>query len=111
MNIKIKSNIYIMEDNTVDNSEIKSYESFDSMNLKEDILRGIYSYGFETPSVIQRTGIVPVIQGNDCIAQSQSGTGKTATFCIGNLQKVDLEIKSTQSLIIAPTAKIAHAWD
>jgi translation initiation factor 4A len=98
----------IVENSEMVNSEIKSYESFDSMNLHEDILRGIYSYGFETPSIIQKTGIVPVIQGNDCIAQSQSGTGKTATFCIGNLQKIDIKIDYPQSLIIAPTRELAN---
>jgi translation initiation factor 4A len=93
--------------NNNDNSEIKSFESFDSMNLNENILRGIYSYGFEYPSVIQKTGIVPIIGGHDCIAQSQSGTGKTATFCIGNLQLVDEENKFTQAIIIAPTRELA----
>ena len=108
MNIKIKYIIDIMENNINDNSdEIISYDSFDSMDLKENILRGIYSYGFEHPSVIQKTGIVPVIQGNDCIVQSQSGTGKTATFSIGNLQKIDITIDFPQSLIIAPTRELA----
>ena len=108
MNIKIKYIIDIMENNINDNSdEIISYDSFDSMNLKENILRGIYSYGFEHPSVKQKTGIVPVIQGNDCIVQSQSGTGKTATFSIGNLQKIDITIDFPQSLIIAPTRELA----
>lgn len=96
-----------MEENNNNNSEIKSFESFDSMNLKESILRGIYSYGFEYPSVIQKTGIVPIIECNDCIAQSQSGTGKTATFCIGNLQLIDEESKFTQAIIIAPTRELA----
>ena len=88
--------------------EIKSYETFDSMNINESILRGIYSYGFELPSVIQKTGIVPVIQGHDCIAQSQSGTGKTATFCIGNLQRIDTNVNAVQSLVIAPTRELAN---
>ncbi len=109
MDIKIKSNYYIMDENIETNSsEIKSYETFDSMNINENILRGIYSYGFELPSVIQKTGIMPLIEGNDCIAQSQSGTGKTATFCIGNLQKIDTSIGSAQSLIIAPTRELAN---
>ena len=40
----------------------KVVESFDHMNLKEDLLRGIYAYGFEKPSAIQQRGILPVIQ-------------------------------------------------
>jgi hypothetical protein len=53
------------------------------MDLKEDLLRGIYSYGFEKPSAIQQRAIKPLIQMRDTIAQAQSGTGKTATFTIG----------------------------
>ena len=53
------------------------------MNLKEDLLRGIYSYGFEKPSAIQQRAIKPLLLMRDTIAQAQSGTGKTATFSIG----------------------------
>ena len=58
-------------------------ESFDDMGLKEDLLRGIYSYGFEKPSAIQQRAIKPLLMMRDTIAQAQSGTGKTATFTIG----------------------------
>ena len=49
-------------------------ESFDDMGLKEDLLRGIYSYGFERPSAIQQRAIRPLILGRDTIGQAQSGT-------------------------------------
>lgn len=51
--------------------------SFDAMNLKPDLLKGIYAYGFEKPSAIQQRAIKPIVRGRDVIAQSQSGTGKT----------------------------------
>ena len=51
-------------------------ENFDDMNLKEELLRGIYAYGFEKPSAIQQRAIVPCIKGLDVIAQAQSGTGE-----------------------------------
>jgi hypothetical protein len=51
--------------------------SFDEMNLKPDLLKGIYAYGFEKPSAIQQRAIRPIVTGRDVIAQSQSGTGKT----------------------------------
>ncbi len=51
--------------------------TFDAMNLKPDLLRGIYSYGYEKPSAIQQRAIRPIIQGRDVIAQSQSGTGQS----------------------------------
>ena len=58
-------------------------DSFDDMNLNENLLRGIYAYGFEKPSAIQQRAIKPLILMRDTIAQAQSGTGKTATFTIG----------------------------
>lgn len=64
----------------------ESYDSFDQMNLRENLLRGIYAYGFEKPSAIQQKGIVPFAKGLDVIQQAQSGTGKTATFCAGILE-------------------------
>ncbi len=48
--------------------------SFDAMDLKEDLLRGIYAYGFEKPSAIQQRAIKPMLMGRDVIAQAQSGT-------------------------------------
>jgi len=78
------------------------------MNLKSELLRGVYAYGFERPSAIQQRAIMPVIKGNDVIAQAQSGTGKTATFSISVLQKVDPNLKACQALILAPTRELAQ---
>ena len=83
-------------------------DSFDDMGLSEDLLRGIYSIGFESPSAIQQRAIVPLTQGHDIIAQSQSGTGKTGTFSIGSLQVVDPSIKQPQVLILSPTRELAQ---
>jgi translation initiation factor 4A len=63
---------------------------------------------FERPSAIQQRAIVPVVKGHDVIAQAQSGTGKTATFSISILQQIDLSIKGTQALILAPTRELAQ---
>jgi translation initiation factor 4A len=83
-------------------------ENFDDMNLREDLLRGIYAYGFEKPSAIQQRAIVPCIKGMDVIAQAQSGTGKTATFSISILQQIDTQLKECQALILAPTRELAQ---
>jgi len=83
-------------------------DNFDNMDLKDELLRGIYAYGFERPSAIQQRGIIPVIRGHDCIAQAQSGTGKTATFSIAILQKIDVAINAVQALILAPTRELAQ---
>ncbi|CAE1170749.1 EIF4A [Acanthosepion pharaonis] len=83
-------------------------ETFDDMNLREALLRGIYAYGFEKPSLIQQRAIVPCIKGLDVIAQAQSGTGKTATFSIAILQKLDVALKECQALVLAPTRELAQ---
>nr|POE69670.1 eukaryotic initiation factor 4a-9 [Quercus suber] len=84
------------------------YESFDSMKLHENLLRGIYAYGFEKPSAIQQRGIVPFCKGLDVIQQAQSGTGKTATFCSGILQQLDYDLVQCQALVLAPTRELAQ---
>ncbi|XP_068164459.1 eukaryotic initiation factor 4A-I-like [Antennarius striatus] len=83
-------------------------DSFDNMNLREELLRGIYAYGFEKPSAIQQRAIVPCIKGFDVIAQAQSGTGKTATFAISILEQIDVDLKETQALVLAPTRELAQ---
>merc|ERR1711887_362770 len=72
------------------------------MHLREELLRGIYGYGFEKPSAIQQRAIAPCIKGHDVIAQAQSGTGKTATFSISILQKIDINARDCQALILHP---------
>ncbi|URD86274.1 eukaryotic initiation factor [Musa troglodytarum] len=84
------------------------YDSFDAMGLQENLLRGIYAYGFEKPSAIQQRGIVPFCKGLDVIQQAQSGTGKTATFCAGILQQLDYGLVQCQALVLAPTRELAQ---
>lgn len=83
-------------------------DNFDNMNLRDNLQRGIYAYGFEKPSAIQQRAIMPLTKGNDIIAQAQSGTGKTATFTIGILQKIDFSSNECQALILAPTRELAQ---
>ncbi|VDD77703.1 unnamed protein product [Mesocestoides corti] len=82
-------------------------ETFDELNLRDEVLRGIYQYGFERPSAIQQRAILPCLQGRDVIAQAQSGTGKTATFAISILQKLDVSLSKCQALVLAPTRELA----
>merc|ERR1712038_1413030 len=81
--------------------------TFDAMGLREDLLRGIYAYGFEKPSAIQQRAIKPILKGRDVIAQAQSGTGKTATFSISILQSIDTTVRETQVLCLSPTRELA----
>ncbi|XP_035459203.2 eukaryotic initiation factor 4A-III [Spodoptera frugiperda] len=87
--------------------DVRITPTFDAMGLKDDLLRGIYNYGFEKPSVIQQKSILPIIRGRDVIAQAHSGTGKTATTSISILQSLDIKIRETQVLVLSPTRELA----
>uniref|UniRef100_G1QF38 RNA helicase n=1 Tax=Myotis lucifugus TaxID=59463 RepID=G1QF38_MYOLU len=65
------------------------------------------AYGFEEPFAIQQRAIKLIIQGRNVIAQSQPGTGKTATFRISVLQCLDIQVREPQALILAPTRELA----
>jgi len=82
----------------------KEIENWDDVDvLKTSILRGIFSYGFEKPSPIQKKALLSMIDGKDMIAQAQSGTGKTGCFTVGALQKVNTELEKVQCLVLSPT--------
>jgi len=89
-----------------DDKNILDY-SFDDLEINDNLLRGIYSYGFEKPSNIQYKSIPIMNTGKDIIAQAQSGTGKTGSFTIGILNNIDVELKKTQAIIISPTHELA----
>jgi hypothetical protein len=78
--------------------EVKVAPTFEAMHLKENLLRGIYAYGYESPSAVQSRAIVQICKGRDTIAQAQSGTGKTATFSISILQVIDTAVRETQGM-------------
>jgi translation initiation factor 4A len=86
-----------------------SYEinGWDELEISSDLLRGIYAHGFENPSPIQKKAIKPLVEGKDIIAQAQSGTGKTATFTIGALSRINLEEDTTQVLVLSPTRELS----
>ena len=126
MNIKSYSNIEKPTKNTTNSKNIfdcigdnedtndnqEDYEtdtttSFSDMNLKENLLKGIYCYGFEKPSKIQQRSIIPLYKGRDIIGQSQSGTGKTGAFLIGSINKLNLNLNKTQLLILSPTRELS----
>jgi translation initiation factor 4A len=97
-----------LTDADFDSNWDEAIETFDGMEIPEELLRGIYAYGFEKPSAIQQRAIKPTMLGRDLIAQAQSGTGKTATFAIGTLAKLDPKLRECQSLILAPTRELAQ---
>ena len=86
------------KENSLVNEEESIYEinNWDDLEISPDLLRGIYAYGFEKPSPIQRKAIKPLVSGKDVIAQAQSGTGKTATFTIGVLSHINIDNKTSR---------------
>lgn len=91
--------------------EVVDYESWDDIEElqdRTDILRGIYGYGFEKPSPIQKRAIRPLMLGYDIIAQAQSGTGKTGCFAIGTLYRIDPKVRALQAMVMAPTRELSR---
>lgn len=97
-----------LEDQDFETNYDEIFDNFDNMGLMEDLLRGIYAYGFEKPSAIQARAVKPLASGRHIIAQAQSGTGKTATFTIGILQQLDYSKNECQALVLAPTRELAQ---
>jgi superfamily II DNA/RNA helicase len=81
--------------------------SFEEAKLKEELLRGIYSYGWEKPSFIQQQGIPAILTGRDVMMQAQSGSGKTGTFTISVLQLIREDLAEVQGGILVPTRELA----
>jgi translation initiation factor 4A len=90
-------------------NDLDFYDAFEDeeLGLNNEILKGIYAYGYEKPSPIQRVAIKPIIEGKDIVVQSHSGTGKTATFVIASLQRLDPTINDTQCIIVSNTRELA----
>lgn len=101
------SNKITNEDENENENKLNHIQSWDDLDCDIQLLRGIYSYGFESPSPIQQRGIIPMKNKKDVIAQAQSGTGKTGCFAIGILMAIDLEKNKTQALCISPTRELS----
>ena len=80
---------------------------FEELNLTPQIMRAIKEIGFEEATPIQSQAIPAVLSGSDVIGQAQTGTGKTASFGIPLLMKVDPHNKKTQAIVLSPTRELA----
>lgn len=89
-----------------EDDDVTSFNDFSQFITKENVLRGIFSYGFNKPSKIQSLAIKPIKEKKDVIAQSQSGTGKTGAFALGILESIDENKKYPQSIILAHTREL-----
>lgn len=95
------------QDQTEIVENLPQIDNFDNMGLNKDLLKGIYAYGFEKPSLIQQKIIPYIIKKYDILAQSQSGTGKTGTFVIGALQNIN-NTDGVQCIIISNTRDLSE---
>jgi len=75
--------------------------------LKIELLKGIYEKGYEKPSPVQEEVIPVALIGKDVIARAKNGTGKTGSFVIPILEKLDFSQKYVQALILVPTRELA----
>lgn len=75
--------------------------------LNENIQRALDDMGFEESTQIQQEAIPVILDGNDIVGQSNTGTGKTAAFIIPILEKIDKEIRMPQALVLLPTRELA----
>ncbi|XP_057175517.1 ATP-dependent RNA helicase DDX19A isoform X2 [Triplophysa rosa] len=91
------------------NSPLYSVKTFEELRLKPQLLKGVYEIGFNRPSKIQENALPMMLAEppQNLIAQSQSGTGKTAAFVLAMLSQVDSAFKWVQCLCIAPTYELA----
>ncbi|XP_076357984.1 DEAD-box helicase Dbp80-like [Tachypleus tridentatus] len=91
------------------NSPLYSVKSFEELNLNPNLLKGVYAMGFNSPSKIQETALPTLLADppQNMIAQSQSGTGKTAAFVLASLSRVDPSNSFPQVIILSPTYELA----
>ncbi len=103
--IKIVRNPPPKEEND-DEEDTGNFNDFSQFITKENLLRGIFNYGFVKPSKIQSMAIMPMKNKKDVIAQSQSGTGKTGAFTLGILESINEELNYPQAIIMAHTREL-----
>ena len=82
-------------------------QSFEDYELKIELLKGIYEKGYEKPSPVQEEVIPIALIGKDIIARAKNGTGKTGSFVIPILEKVDFSQRYVQAVILVPTRELA----
>ncbi len=80
---------------------------FEDLNLSDPILQAIQSAGYQTATPIQARAIPLLLAGRDVLGQAQTGTGKTAAFAFPMLQRIDLDQKVPQVLVLTPTRELA----
>ncbi|GFZ42514.1 RNA helicase [Saitozyma sp. JCM 24511] len=81
--------------------------TFDELGLRRELLMGIYTAGFEKPSPIQEEAIPMALTGRDILARAKNGTGKTASFIIPTLNRINTSLNHIQAILLVPTRELA----
>lgn len=105
--VKIKHEVEVLRKDP--NSPLYYVKSFEELHLRKELLDGVYGMGFNWPSKIQETALPMLLADppKNMIAQSQSGTGKTAAFVLAMLSRVDEKKRYPQAICLAPTYELA----
>jgi len=90
-----------------ENNRRKQFLKFNELDLLPELLSAVKNMGFEETTPIQEQTIPLALEGHDVIGQAQTGTGKTAAFGLPMLQKIDVNNRTVQGLVIAPTRELA----
>ncbi len=82
-------------------------KTFEELGVSEEILKAIKEMGYENPMPVQEE-VIPYLlgNGNDVVALAQTGTGKTAAFGLPLIQKIDVNYRVPQALILCPTREL-----
>ena len=81
--------------------------SFSALELPPALLQGIDALGYREPTPVQALALPPILAGRDLLAQAPTGSGKTAAFGLGLLQRIDPALIRTQALVLCPTRELA----
>ncbi len=82
-------------------------KKFEELGLSQDLLKAISGMGFETATPIQSQAIPEILDGNDVVGLASTGTGKTAAFGLPAIEKLDMDSRDVQTLILCPTRELA----
>lgn len=84
------------------------FSTFDSLPLSPSLMENLSGLGYDEPTPIQAAALPLILEGRDVLGQAKTGSGKTAAFGLGLLQRLDPEVLETQALVICPVRELAE---
>ena len=84
--------------------------TFQTLSLSPALQSVVQELGYSHPTPIQAAAIPALLEGRDLVGQSKTGSGKTAAFALPILQRIDMQDRSLQALILCPTAGPTPGW-